>query len=150
MRLVRRHLRGGVTAWLLGHALTFTALVPRDCCAAHAHAAHGDHQAAAVESDAPPCHDSAPATAPGAHCEMAAADGAACPMHARVPQAPDCTMTGVCGAPAAMLQAVLMQPAVPAAPTTLAPLLLAEAVSHPAAPAPRSLASPPDAPPPRL
>jgi hypothetical protein len=80
---------------------------------------------------------------------MAAADGAACPMHAGRPEPADCAMTGVCGAPAAMLQAVLMQPAVPAAPATFAPLLLPEAVSHTVAPAPRSLASPPDAPPPR-
>jgi hypothetical protein len=150
MRLVRRHLRRGVAAWLLGYALTFTALVPRDCCAAHAHAAHGDHEAAAAESAAPPCHDAVLATTPGAHCKMAATDGAACPMHGRVPQAADCTMTGVCGAPAAMLQAILMQPAVPAAPATFAPLVLAEAVSHAATPSPRSLATPPDAPPPRL
>jgi hypothetical protein len=71
-------------------------------------------------------------------------------MHARVPQTADCAMTGVCGAPAAMLRAVLMQPAVPAAPTTFAPLLLTEFVSYAASPSPRSLASPPDAPPPRL
>jgi hypothetical protein len=153
MRQVRRHLRRGVAGWLLAHALTFTALLPRDCCAAHAHAAHGDHAAQAAEAAAPACHETgadAATPAPGAHCEMAPADGAACPMHDRAPLAPDCAMTGICGAPVAMLQAVLMQPAVPVAQTTFAPLLVEELVVHGAPAAPRSLAQPPDAPPPRL
>ena len=55
MWTVRRHLRRGVTAWLLCHALAFSALVPRDCCAAHAHA-HRD-------AGAPACHELAPAAA---------------------------------------------------------------------------------------
>jgi hypothetical protein len=152
MRQVRRHLRRGVAGWLLAHALTFTALLPRDCCDAHAHAAHGDHAAPAAETAAPACHEAEADAAPGpdAHCEMAPAEGAACPMHGQVPIAPDCAMTGVCGAPAAMLQAVLMQPAVPVAQATFAPILLEELVVHVAPAAPRSLAQPPDAPPPRL
>lgn len=149
-------------AWLVCHVITFTALVPRDCCAAHAHA-HGTaaptaashHAAAAAPADAPPCHEmaSAPAAAPapamGDHCDMPSADGAACPMHRGGAGSADCSMSGVCHAPDAALAAVLWLSAV----TPVTPALPAPAVST----VPRAtiaassiaLAVPPDSPPPR-
>lgn len=161
MSLVRRHLRRGVVAWLVCHVLTFTALVPRDCCAAHAHAAvapsgASHHAAAAAPADAPPCHEmgaEAPAPAPepamGDHCDMPASDGAACPMHRAGAPAAGCAMTGVCHAPDAALAAVLW----PAAVTPVTPALPLPAVATvpPLAVATSSiaLAVPPDAPPPR-
>lgn len=147
MTVVRRHLRRGVTAWLLCHALTFTALVPRDCCAAHADAADVD-----AGAETPPCHETAaPAEtpAPFAHCDMAAAEGAACPMHAAEMPATDCSMTGVCHAPEAALAAVLLHAAVAVPPFTLASHSAAGVLVADAAVSPASLAIPPDAPPPR-
>jgi len=144
MNLVRRHLRRGVAAWLFCHALTFTALVPRDCCAAHA---HGADWAAAASGEAP-CHEAA-APAPGAHCEMAAEDGAACPMHAAPVSSSDCALTGSCQAPAAALAAVLLQAAVLVPATSYAPHVLPVTVSPPPDVSARSLATPPAAPPPR-
>jgi hypothetical protein len=162
MSFVRRHLGRGVTAWLLCHALTFTALVPRDCCAAHAHATDGpaathDHAAMAGpagEADAAPCHEAAAPVAatpaPGDHCDMPASDGAACPMHRSGAMPADCAMTGVCHAPEAALAAVLWQamPA-PAAPAVATPgaVTVASRAAHVSL---TSLAVPPDAPPPRL
>lgn len=139
MTLIRRHLRRGVVGWLVCHVLTFTALVPRDCCAAHA------------STEAPPCHDmtaAAPAPVMGDHCDMPASDGAACPMHGAT-SAAGCAMAGVCHVADAALAAVLWQAAV----TPVAPVLAAPAV----APAPHvaiaalsiALALPPDSPPPR-
>ncbi|MBL8137237.1 MAG: hypothetical protein JNL48_11495 [Acidobacteria bacterium] len=124
MSWVRRHLRAGVAAWLLCHALTFSALVPRDCCAAHAH---------------------------GARAEAAAEADAACPMHdGAAPAASDCAMAGTCQAPGAALAAVMLQAAVlePRIDVTLHPEPVVR--PRPGAVSPRTLASPPDAPPPRL
>ena len=156
MSFVRRHLRRGVKAWLLCHALAFTALVPRDCCAMHAHAAdgttaaHGHGAAPAAE----PCHEtSTPAEstpAPGDHCDMPASDGAACPMHRSGAMPADCAMTGVCNAPEAALAAVLWHAAMaPPAPDVAVPALVT-LLSRVADVSPTSLAVPPDAPPPRL
>lgn len=128
MIFVRRHLRCGVVAWLLCHALTFTALMPRDCCAAHGHAG---------------------APAAGDHCDMTAHDGAACPMHrAGVPAAP-CAMTGGCHAPEAALAAVLLQSAVLVPSAAPAPIFSAAVGPRPPDVSARSLTTPPDAPPPR-
>jgi len=160
MSLVRRHLRRGVAVWLLSHALVFTALVPRDCCAAHR---HGDPSTtptatAAVPSEPAPCHeDAAPAPAsatasapaPGAHCDMPAGDGAACPMHHAPAPSSGCAMRGTCQAPAAALAAVLLQAAVLVPVTNALPLLSPAPIDRPADVSARSLASPPDAPPPR-
>jgi len=148
MRMVRRHLRSGVTAWLVCHALAFTTLVPRECCAAHG---HGPRDAASAPAgDAAPCHDAAPATSvAGGHCDMPASDGAACPMHA-APAAPaGCAMSGACAAPAAALAAIVMQAAVLSPSMVHTPHLVAEAVSRPLDASAQTLATPPDAPPPR-
>lgn len=42
MRGIRRRLRLSAVVWLVCHVLSFSALLPRDCCAAHAHAAVDD------------------------------------------------------------------------------------------------------------
>lgn len=123
MSAVRRHLRRGVMAWLVCHALTFSALMPRDCCAAHAHAARAE----------------------------AAPDGdAACPMHDGAAPEADCAMAGTCQAPGAALAAVLLQAAVLEPVTHVTPRLSLVARPQPRTASPRTLASPPDAPPPRL
>lgn len=162
MIFVRRHLRRGVVAWLLCHALTFTALLPRDCCAAHAHAAvtatshaeHGAASAAPAADDAPPCHETAaatpaPAPADGDHCAMAAHDGAACPMHRPGAAAAPCAMSGGCHAPESALAAVVLQSAVLVHTTQPVPLPAVASVLRPPDVSARSLATPPDAPPPR-
>lgn len=141
MTLVRSHLRLGVATWLVCHLLTFTTLVACDCCPMTDGSA-----AAAAEA---PCHDAAPPSEP--HCEHLTQDGAACPMHrtGHAPSAADGAMSAACGAPGAMLQAVLLQPAVPSAVVVVdAPLdqPVAQATLRPSA---VSLAIPPDAPPPR-
>jgi hypothetical protein len=64
MGILRSRLRGLAVTWLLLQVAWVTALVPRDCCAAHRPAAKG-------------CHESVSAT----HCPMRAADGTPCPMH---------------------------------------------------------------------
>lgn len=127
MRAVRRHLRAGVAAWLVCHALTFSALLPRDCCAAHAHAAHA---AAPTPDDA---------------------SGNPCPMHhAPAPAQDDCRLAGACNAPAAALSAVLLQSGTPPAPLCLLPDVWTPRVrSIPSAERPLALSAPPDPPPPR-
>ena len=147
MQLVRRHLRRFVSVWLVCHVLTFSALVPRDCCAAHAHQSHGT---AATSAEAP-CHEAATAEhASGSHCPMPADAGAACPMHTAGATPSDCRMTGVCNAPAAALAAVLMSAAVPATPFTLTPHTFASADRVAAHVHPLSQYPPIDSPPPRL
>ncbi len=121
MTAVRRHLRAGAVAWLVCHALAFSALVPRDCCAAHAHAAR----------------------------ESAPADDAACPMHDAAPPASSCAMSGTCQAPGAALAAVLFQAAVVEPVAHLSPHLSPAARPRPRDVVSRTLATPPDAPPPR-
>ncbi len=131
----RRHLRGGVCVWLVCHALTFSAVVPRDCCAAHSHDA---------APAAPACHELAAAEPP-------AADGATCPMHRPArPGAANDRLAGTCDAPAAALAAVLLHGTAPHGPLEL-PLVQCTAVmaAWPPSGPRRSLSLPPDAPPPR-
>jgi hypothetical protein len=159
MRTVRRHLRSGAATWLVCHVLAFSALVPRDCCAAHAHSAAAPTPAAAATDHAG--HDmsgaaahahhqaAAPAHADGAPCPMRGEDGTPCPMHDGASSPAACQMTGVCNQPAAALAAVLMQAAVPPAPFALVPRV-AQVIAPRASDEPRhSLAVPPDSPPPR-
>lgn len=124
MALIRRHLRRGVVAWLVCHALTYTALVPRDCCAAHAHAARAN---------------------------AVSVDDAACPMHegGATPSGP-CAIAGTCQAPGAALAAVLLQAAVLEPVAHVRVHLRPIAGTRPGTTSTRTLATPPDAPPPRL
>lgn len=77
---------------------------------------------------------------------MADHDGAACPMHSL--PAP-CAMTGACDAPAAVLQAVLLGPAVLTPPHAFVPLTSPAPRDRLRQVQPASLAIPPDAPPPK-
>jgi hypothetical protein len=155
MRVVRRHLRFGVATWLACHVLAFSALLPRDCCAAHAHgtaapagAEHAGHDMAAMSEHAH--HQAAaPVHAEGAACPMRGADGTPCPMHDGAAAPAACQMTGVCNQPAAALAAVLMQAAVPTPPFALVPRAAHVVVSRSADEQRLSLALPPDSPPPR-
>ncbi len=159
MRVVRQHLRLGVATWLVCHVLAFSALLPRDCCAAHAHGAAAgtaaaDHSAHGV-APATGGHDhhAMPAAdhAEGASCPMRGPDGAPCPMHSGGAASPAaCQMTGVCNQPAAALAAVLMQAAVPPAVFALVPRDFAAWSAVRADQHPHALAVPPDSPPPRL
>ena len=104
MRVLRRRLHGWVTAWLVFQVVSVSALVPRDCCDAHAHAAKA----------AEPCHD----TVAASHCTMPVPDGTPCPMHreqashhehGRPPADPveDCSMRGICDGPEVAFMALL-------------------------------------------
>jgi hypothetical protein len=157
MRVVRRHLRLGAATWLMCHVLAFSALLPRDCCAAHAHATAPepavavDHSAHGMAATTGHEHHTAPAPADGDACPMRGADGAPCPMHDSGAASPvACQMTGICGQPSAALAAVLMQAAVPPAPFALLPSSAFTASPAAADDHPHSLALPPDSPPPRL
>ncbi len=149
MSLVRRSLRRGVVVWLACHALTFSALVPRDCCAAHGHGRSAGEQAAAADA-APPCHETPAAPEPGEHCQMASADGAACPMHRAPAASADCQMSGRCHAPESALASVVLQPAVLVRAALTVPAVAAKRVGRPPFVVAQSLAVVPDSPPPRL
>jgi hypothetical protein len=156
MRVMRRHLRLGAATWLMCHVLAFSALAPRDCCAAHGHggvttrATGVDHSAHGQAATAGHEHHAAPAPADGAQCPMRGPDGAPCPMHDGTAAPTACQMTGVCNQPAAALAAVLMQAAVPQAAFALLPRDAQRLTIVGADGQPRSLAVPPDSPPPRL
>lgn len=103
MSVVRRRLHGWVTAWLVFQVVLLSALVPRDCCDAHAHSAKA----------AEPCHETVAAT----HRTMPAPDGTPCPMHrekadhhghGRPAADPleDCSMRGTCDGPDAAFMAL--------------------------------------------
>lgn len=139
MRSARRHLPRVVVSWLFCYAIAFTALVPRECCAAHARAAHDGSDAAARGST-----HASHGVPSNAHCKMPEHDS--CPMHH--PAVP-CAMTGACDTPMAILEAVLLGPAVLTAEQTFVPLT-SPSPWLPARPVqPVSLAIPPDAPPPK-
>ena len=100
MAFLRGKLRLFATTWLVFQAACLSALVPRECCAAH-------------RVSEKRCHESAPA----ARCPMRAVDGTACPMHRtadasehshHAPSAPaDCRLTGICAGPMAALFTLL-------------------------------------------
>ena len=157
MRVVRRHLRFGAATWLVCHVLAFSALLPRDCCAAHAHAGAAavdqvvvDHSAHGMPAATGHEHHVSPAPGDGAQCPMRDADGTPCPMHDGGASPLACQMTGVCNQPAAALAAVLMQAAVPPAVFALVPRSTDPLVARVADEQLRTLAVPPDSPPPRL
>jgi hypothetical protein len=107
MRTLRRRLHGWVIAWMTFQVVSLSALVPRDCCEAHA------HKATMASS-----HDHT-----SAHCPMRAVDGKPCQMHeapanhhdhGTVPQesqatptGEDCVMRGSCDGPTAGFIALL-------------------------------------------
>lgn len=100
MQSIRRGLRFWVATWLVFQVASLSALVPRDCCAAHRPAA---------SAAKPSCHEKAAAT----QCPMRAADGTPCPMHRGDHNEPNdtsrdgCTMRSTCTGPMAALFAQL-------------------------------------------
>jgi hypothetical protein len=109
MASVRRRLRVLAMTWLVLQATWVTALVPRDCCAAHRPVSRSEQGA----------HHSGSA----AQCPMPGSDGTPCPMHRgkadhrqhhastgehhhQTPTAPrECSLRGACDGPMAALLA---------------------------------------------
>jgi len=100
MAPLRRYLRLWVAVWLVFQVASLSALVPRECCAAHRQAA---------TRAKPSCHETAPAT----QCPMRAGGGTPCPMHsgdhtgASNSSRDGCAMRGACSGPIAALFAQL-------------------------------------------
>jgi hypothetical protein len=100
MTSLRRRLRLLTATWLIFQAASLSALVPRDCCAAHRPAAIGSDQR---------CHENTAAE----QCPMRAANGTPCPMHRgghthTSEKSPDsCAIRGTCEGPMAALFAQL-------------------------------------------
>ena len=148
MTALRRHLRFWVTTWLVFQVVSLSALVSRDCCAAHR----------VVTEKEKSCHKDAAAahepTAVGDHCPMPGAAGQSCPMHGDghgAPQAPAtrCSMQGTCDGPMAAFFVIISNQGVLTEPLVIAHDLSASlALAMPR----EELVSryvPPDAPPPR-
>ena len=112
MRSLRRRLHGWVMAWMVFQVVSLSALVPRDCCKAHAH-----------QGTTTPSHHE---TAAGAHCPMPKTDGRPCSMHqdpairqhdhgptasdrSATPPVDGCAMRGSCDGPTAGFIALLSQ-----------------------------------------
>ena len=147
MLALRHHLRFWVMTWLVFQVVSLSALVPRDCCAAHRVAATKEKT----------CHKEAAATpqpAHGVHCPMPGASGEACPMHAerhdghQTPRA-KCMMQGTCGGPMAALFVIISNHGVLTDSPQLARDLSTTPVPAPAREDVVSRFTPPDAPPPR-
>jgi hypothetical protein len=130
MKTLRRRLRAVATAWLLVQAASLSAIVPRDCCAAHradaARVARTCHQAATVKLDGHAHH------------------------HAQPPASRDtCALRGACDGPMAGFLAQLSLQGVLGQPPQLSRQLVIENYR---AQTPEHLTSrlvPPDSPPPR-
>lgn len=126
MASLREKLRVFATTWLVFQVAWISALVPRDCCAAHR----------------PPektCHKSAPAV----QCPMRGADGTPCPMHRQdaqptrhhaavteyqhhqnpPPPPNDCRLSGSCDGPMAALFALLSNHGILPEPSSVLPLV---------------------------
>jgi hypothetical protein len=122
----RRHLRALTLICLTFQAASISALVPRDCCAAHAsHASHVSHAAAAD------------------------GDAGACPMHRAPEREPECSLRGACDGPPAALPLLWSNPAVSPAGTSTLPNLVASPLHEPQRSAPIGNDPYPDPPPPR-
>jgi hypothetical protein len=95
MNRTRRHLRAWASTWLVIQVLSLSALLPRDCCAAHrlhkGPAAHG------------------------------AADEAACAMHPAQKPEPECSLRGTCNGPVLALPITTTSADPASTPFTLAP-----------------------------
>jgi hypothetical protein len=88
MTRMRARLRSCTVAWLLCHVASYSALFPKDCCAAHA------HRTPRVQEAAQP------------------ADQATCEMHHAEPAPepaaePECSLRGTCAGPMATLASLL-------------------------------------------
>ncbi len=142
MRSIRGGLRFWVTIWLVVQVASLTALVPRDCCAAHSSAA---------KAAKPGCHEKATVT----QCPMRATDGMPCPMHrgghgeASETTSEGCAMRGTCSGPMAALVAQLSNYGVLPAALHVLPDLHRGSVTIDSDEHLLSRFTPPDSPPPR-
>jgi hypothetical protein len=116
----RRHLRLWVAAWLAFQAVSLSAFVPRDCCAAH-------RPPVQDQPADPACHHPAQAPDPG----------------------PDCTLRDGCNGPLSLLAALLSPHAVLAEPTRIDAVASAAPTYARPLDTPIAPTTPPDAPPPR-
>lgn len=129
MTSLRRNLRPWVTAWLLCQVAALSALVPRDCCAAHR-----------------------PATVEKQHGGQ---DEAPCPLHketttsADEPSNPRCSMRGTCAGPMAGLAALLSNQGVLSEPFAMLPDLHESRITVPTRENLITRLAPPNPPPPR-
>src|SRR5262245_37942618 len=134
MGTLRRHIRGFATAWLLFQVASLSALVPRDCCAAH-------RPVQQKKSDMA-CHETAaaPIAAHGGHA-----------MHrATTPDKSDeCKLRGACDGPMAGFIAQLSLQGVLGDPFQLAPSMVAGSLDEQSREHLIGRLAPPDAPPPR-
>src|SRR5918999_5778707 len=107
MRFHRGRLRVIAITCLVFQVAWLTALVPRDCCAAHRPADRSERS----------CHQPVPKV----QCPMRSADGTPCPMHGGKTE---CSLRGSCSGPMASLLALLTNhgilPEPTAAPTDMA------------------------------
>jgi hypothetical protein len=147
MTALRHRLRFWVTIWLVFQVVSLSALVPRDCCAAHRIATTEEKN----------CHEESapvPEHPAGAHCPMPGANGEPCPMHGsghgnHQPPRDGCTMQGTCDGPmAAFLNIISNHGVLTDLPSLALDLTGSEA---PAALQENAVSrfTPPDAPPPR-
>ena len=143
MQSIRCGLRLWVATWLIVQVASLSALVPRDCCAAHR----------AATKARPACHQ-APAVAV-THCPMPARSGTACPMHgghdaATADRSGDgCAMRGSCKGPMAALFTLLSNYGPLTVPFQLQPDVYARSAPVRAGETLVTLLVPPDSPPPR-
>ena len=113
MSAVRRHLRVYVAVWLAFQAAALSAVVPRECCAAHR---------AAPAKVAADCHEPAAPVPQDAHAHHgAAAAGSEAAPGRSTPDDDTCSIRGACGGPMAGFLAQLSLHGVLAARPQLAP-----------------------------
>ena len=117
---IRRRLRLWVAVWLTFQALSLSAFVPRDCCAAH-------RVAASNESTEPSCHNSRPASE----------------------AAPECMLGSNCNGPLGIVAALLSPHAVLGARVAVGRDVTTVTPTRVALETPFSFFTPPDSPPPR-
>jgi hypothetical protein len=154
MKFSRGTIRRVAAIWLMLQMAWLTALVPRDCCAAHRPTGSGDAK----------CHSQGPA----AQCPMRAANGTACPMHSGAaghgahgqdpaaehdPQSPtpssECALRGVCAGPMAALLVLLANHGILPESTTAVPDVAVRSITSVVGEHVAGDRVPPDPPPPR-
>lgn len=157
MASLRRKLRVIATTWLVLQVVWLTALVPRDCCAAHRPAEKSHASPAATycpmpDADGRPCpmHRGAAAQAAAQSAHGEHHHGAANAGHHGTPsQSPDCRLSAACDGPMAALFTLLSGHGILLEPSFVPPNA---GVRHVAAVAHESVIGqldPPDPPPPR-
>lgn len=117
-------------AWLLCHVASYSALLPRDCCAAHA------HRPAAVQDVG---KKGATVTCDMHHAEAAAAPAAE----------PECSLRGTCAGPMAALASLFSNQGILPAAVVLTPASSTETTPSRLRENVVSLFLSPDSPPPR-